>query len=109
MFCHLPLSIAATSKARIYGDENEPLQVSGPIYLAALATFPRCSAAHRTAARRPFGTSTPNQMTRLAEVQRMNKNGKPSQLLPDLLMIAWIMFGPIIDDEVFDSPNRLKN
>jgi hypothetical protein len=29
--------------------------------------------------------------------------------LPDLLMIAWITFGPIIDDARFDSPNKPKN
>lgn len=77
---------------------------STPPELVAPVAVPRCSAAHLTAARRPFGTSTANQITRLAQVQRRNKNGKPSQLFPDLLMIAWITFGPIIDDEVFDSP-----
>jgi len=77
---------------------------STPLGLVAPVGVPRCSTAHRTAARRPFGTSTANQITRLAQVQRRNKNGKPSQLFPDLLMIAWITFGPIIDDEVFDSP-----
>jgi len=82
---------------------------STPPDLVALAIVPRRSAAHRTAARRPFCTSTANQITRLAQVQRINKNGKPSQLFPDLLMIAWITFGPIIDDAVFDSPYRLKN
>lgn len=83
--------------------------ISAPSEFAVPPAVSRCSAAHRTAARRPFGTSTANHITRLAEVQRRNKNGKPSQLLPDLLMIAWITFGPIIDDDVFDSPNRLKN
>ena len=89
---------------------SESLEVSTealtptPPELVASVTVPRCSAAHRTAARRPFGTSTANQITRLAQVQRRNKNGKPSQLFPDLLMIAWITFGPIIDEAVFDSP-----
>jgi len=82
---------------------------SAPPELVALPAVPRRSAAHRTAARRPFGTSTANQITRLAQVHRKNKNGKPSQLLPVLLMIIWITFGPIIDDAVFDSPNRPKN
>ena len=77
---------------------------STPPEPVAPVAVPRCSAAHPTAARRPFGTSTANQITRLAQEQRINKNGKPSQLFPDLLMIAWITFGPIIDDEVFDSP-----
>ena len=80
-----------------------------PDFFIELTAVPRCSTAHRTAARRPFCTSTANQITRLAEVQRITKNGKPSHLLPDLLMIAWITLGPIIDDEVFDNPNRLKN
>lgn len=75
-----------------------------PELVAPVAAVPRCSAAHRTAACRPFGTSTANQITRLAQAQRRNKNGKPSQLFPDLLMITWITFGPIIDDAVFDSP-----
>jgi hypothetical protein len=38
-----------------------------------------------------------------------NKNGKPSQLLPDLLMITWITFGPIMDDARLDNPNNPKN
>jgi hypothetical protein len=70
---------------------------------------PRCSAAHRTAARRPFCTSTVNQISRLAARQIANKNGKPSQLLPDLLMITWITFGPIMDDARLDNPNNPKN
>jgi hypothetical protein len=48
-------------------------------------------------------------MSRLAEKQSANKKGKPSQLLPDLLMIAWITFGPIIDEARFDNPNKPKN
>jgi len=42
-------------------------------------------------------------------MQTANKNGKPSQLLPDLLMIAWITLGPIMDDALVDKPNKPKN
>ena len=87
---------------------TDTLTSAPPISVALIAVL-RCSVAHRTAARRPFCTSTANQIIRLAEVQRITKKGKPSQLLPDLLMIAWITLGPIIDDAVLDSPNRLKN
>ena len=51
----------------------------------------------------------PNQMTMLAAVQSAKRNGKPFQLSPVRSMIAWITFGPIIDDARFDRPNRPKN
>lgn len=70
---------------------------------------PRCSAAQRTASRRPFGTSTASQMIRLDARHIENRNGKPCQVLPVLSMIAWITFGPTIDDARFVNPNKPKN
>lgn len=52
---------------------------------------------------------SPNQMTTLADAQSAKRNGKPFQLSPDLSIIAWITFGPIMEDARFDSPKRPKN
>ena len=48
-------------------------------------------------------------MIRLAAVHIANRNGKPFQLLPVSSMIAWMTFGPIIDDARFERPNSPKN
>jgi hypothetical protein len=72
-------------------------------------TIPRCSAAHRSASRRPLGTSTANQMIRLDARHMANRNGKPCQVFPVLLMTAWMTFGPIIDEVRLVNPNKPKN
>ena len=48
-------------------------------------------------------------MIRLAAVQIAKRKGKPFQLLPVSSMIAWMTFGPIIEDARFERPNRPKN
>ena len=53
--------------------------------------------------------NAPNQITILAAVHSAKRKGKPFQLSPVWSMIAWITFGPIIDDARFDSPNSPKN
>lgn len=70
---------------------------------------PRCDAAHLTASRLPFSTSTPNHMTSSEAVQIANKNGNPCQLFCVLSMIAWTTYGPIMDEARFARLNRPKN
>lgn len=50
-----------------------------------------------------------NQMTRVGARQVANRNAKPCQMLPVLSMIAWITFGPTMDDARFVNPNKPKN
>ena len=70
---------------------------------------PRFSAAHCAAACRPFGTSTPSHSMRHPRAPIANRTGKAFQLLSSLLMITWITFGPIIDPERENRPNKPKN
>lgn len=74
-----------------------------------IATQPRCPAAHLTASRLPFATSTPNHITRDAVVQSPNKNGNPCQLSCVLSMIAWTTYGPTMDEARLERPNKPKN
>ena len=48
-----------------------------------------CASAKRTASRRPFSTSTPNQMMSDAAKHNAKRNGKPFQLLPMCSVNNW--------------------
>jgi hypothetical protein len=48
-------------------------------------------------------------MTMLAEKHSAKRNGKPFQLFPEWSMIAWITFGPIMEEARLDRPKRPKN
>ena len=58
----------------------------------------RCSAAQRSASRRPLGTPTANEVIRADAKHIANRNRKPCQVFPAPSMITWIAFGPTIDD-----------
>ena len=56
----------------------------------------------------PFSTST-NQITTPANAQSATRNGKPNQLLFVALIMAWIMFGPMMHEARFVIPNNPRN
>lgn len=70
---------------------------------------PRFSTAQRSASRRPLCKSTTNQIIRLDARHTANRKEKPCQVLPVLSMIAWITFGPTMDDARLTIPKRPKN
>jgi hypothetical protein len=77
--------------------------------ITMLAPVPRFSTVHCAAACRPFGTSMPNNTTRHPRALRTNRTGKAFQLLPLLLIMTCVTFGPIIAAERDDRFNKLKN
>src|SRR5438128_662896 len=80
------------------------IQLQNQLLQQHLLSQPLCSDAHLIASRLPCLTLIPNQMASDAVVHNANKKGKPCQLLPVLLMIAWITFGPTMDEARFESP-----
>jgi len=77
--------------------------------LEPVAYFLLVSSAQAAAPLRPFGTSTKNHITSVAERQTENRNEKPIQLLPVLSIRAMRMMGKIMDDALLQTPRRPKN
>lgn len=48
-------------------------------------------------------------MVKVAEKQRAKRKGNPVQLFPELSMMAWMTFGPITLEALFERPNKPKN
>lgn len=75
----------------------------------AKSAFFRIPSAHAIASFLPFSISIKNQITNDAAKHSAKRKGKPIQLLPDLSIIAWMTFGPIIEDARLESPKSPKN